>query len=229
MVQPWWVAPPLGLSALLLGVFRRKGNRRSKKDEEAARDDSGLSFSCERVCTSDMLLKRLGTLAKARQGPAARGAPALTVQPRHAWLAQEPTPNTCVTVCGVSSACKAPCAARHFGCRLHRLAHAGRQFVHSAGFPCRLFALTRRAPRAYRCSHGCMHRGVPARGVPEHAPGTVASPLVEPPAGGSLRAAAAADAALTPDVTLSPPCAQVPAWNDACLKRCTLECHRGRT
>ena len=67
-MQPWWVFPPLGLSAVLglRGAFRRKGSRRSKKDEEAARDDSGLSFSCERVCTSDQLLKRLGSLAKVR-------------------------------------------------------------------------------------------------------------------------------------------------------------------
>jgi hypothetical protein len=90
MVQSWWVAPPLGLSAVLLGVFRRKGSRRSKKDEEAARDDSGLSFSCERVCTSDMLLKRLGTLAKVRASRcvcAARArvfasSPALVAHPR---------------------------------------------------------------------------------------------------------------------------------------------------
>ena len=67
-MQPWVVAPPaLGVAAVLLrSAFRRKGSRRNKKDDEAARDDSGLSFSCERVCTSDMLLKRLGTLAKAR-------------------------------------------------------------------------------------------------------------------------------------------------------------------
>jgi hypothetical protein len=70
MVQPVWLAaPPLGgLAALLLrGAFRRKGSRRSKKDEEAARDETGLSFCCERVCTSDQLLKRLGSLAKARR------------------------------------------------------------------------------------------------------------------------------------------------------------------
>ena len=68
-MQPWMVAPPaLGVAAVLLrSAFRRKGSRRNKKDEEAARDDNGLSFSCERVCTSDMLLKRLGTLAKARK------------------------------------------------------------------------------------------------------------------------------------------------------------------
>jgi|APGre2960657444_1045066.scaffolds.fasta_scaffold01066_2 hypothetical protein len=67
MVQHWWVATPLGLSAFLLrGVFRRKGARRGRKDEDAAREEGGLSFSCERVCTSDTLLKRLGSLAKAR-------------------------------------------------------------------------------------------------------------------------------------------------------------------
>ena len=74
MVQPVWLAaPPLGgLAALLLrSAFRRKGSRRSKKDEEAARDDTGLSFCCERVCTSDQLLKRLGSLAKARPKPRA--------------------------------------------------------------------------------------------------------------------------------------------------------------
>ena len=102
MVQHWWVATPLGLSAFLLrGVFRRKGARRGRKDEDAAREE-GLSFSCERVCTSDTLLKRLGSLAKARAlehfALASCSRPSL-----HA--AQEPTPNTCVTVCGISGGC----------------------------------------------------------------------------------------------------------------------------
>ena len=38
------------------------------------------SFVCERVCTSDRLLRRMGGLSK------------------------DPTPNTCVTVCGVGGA-----------------------------------------------------------------------------------------------------------------------------
>jgi len=65
MVQAWWAAPPVAAAILFNSVFRRKSSR-SKKDEESSRDESGLSFSCERVCTSDTLLKRLGSLAKAR-------------------------------------------------------------------------------------------------------------------------------------------------------------------
>jgi hypothetical protein len=44
----------------------------------ACRGDEDSPFVCERVCTSDRLLKKLGSLAK------------------------EPTRDTCVTVCGVS-------------------------------------------------------------------------------------------------------------------------------
>lgn len=44
-------------------------------------NDEDSPFVCERVCTSDRLLKKLGSLAK------------------------EPTRDTCVTVCGVSGAC----------------------------------------------------------------------------------------------------------------------------
>ena len=66
MVQAWWAAPPVAAAILFNSVFRRKSSRRSKKDDEASRDETGLSFSCERVCTSDTLLKRLGSLAKAR-------------------------------------------------------------------------------------------------------------------------------------------------------------------
>ena len=65
MVQAWWAAPPVAAAILFNSVFRRKSSRRSKKDDEASRDETGLSFSCERVCTSDTLLKRLGSLAKA--------------------------------------------------------------------------------------------------------------------------------------------------------------------
>ena len=74
MVQAWWAAPPVAAAILFNSVFRRKSSRRSKKDEESSRDESGLSFSCERVCTSDTLLKRLGSLAKARAARALRAA-----------------------------------------------------------------------------------------------------------------------------------------------------------
>ena len=110
MVQAWWAAPPVAAAILFNSVFRRKSSRRSKKDDEASRDETGLSFSCERVCTSDTLLKRLGSLAKARGvllccvlPPC---APSAAAEAAHAlrYASQEPTPNTCVTVCGVSSA-----------------------------------------------------------------------------------------------------------------------------
>lgn len=67
-MHTWWVVGPLGLSAVLLrGVFGRRGShRRGKRDEDATREEGGLAFSCERVCTSEALLKRLGSLAKVR-------------------------------------------------------------------------------------------------------------------------------------------------------------------
>lgn len=51
-------------------------------DLHACRGDEDSPFVCERVCTSDRLLKKLGSLAK------------------------EPTRDTCVTVCGVSGVCQ---------------------------------------------------------------------------------------------------------------------------
>ena len=50
-------------------------------------DSTDPSFVCERVCTSNRLLRRMGGLAK------------------------DPTPGTCVTVCGVGCALHAPCLA----------------------------------------------------------------------------------------------------------------------
>eukprot|EP00242_Pyramimonas_sp_CCMP2087_P016820 CAMPEP_0198210894 /NCGR_PEP_ID=MMETSP1445-20131203/22506_1 /TAXON_ID=36898 /ORGANISM="Pyramimonas sp., Strain CCMP2087" /LENGTH=100 /DNA_ID=CAMNT_0043885059 /DNA_START=173 /DNA_END=472 /DNA_ORIENTATION=- len=69
------------ISALRLG---RKG---VKEDFGMGEDEDITSFKCERVCTSNRLLKRLGQLAK------------------------EPTPNTCVTVCGTNAmdACTEAC------------------------------------------------------------------------------------------------------------------------
>ncbi|KAI8462897.1 MAG: hypothetical protein J3K34DRAFT_527425 [Monoraphidium minutum] len=89
------------------------------------------SFVCERVCTSDRLLRRLGKLAKARAWGGARATA----------LSRDPTPNSCITVCGVSA--------------------------HDA------------------CVEACQ-RSVCS--IPH----------------------------------------QVPAWNEACLKRCTSECLKGR-
>lgn len=70
---------------------------------------SDQNFVCERVCTSDRLLRRMGGLSKV----AAREIPSYTrmlqvacevnVCLTHFTPMQDPTPNTCVTVCGTSS------------------------------------------------------------------------------------------------------------------------------
>ena len=84
-MHSWWVVGPVGLSAVLLrGVFgRRSTHRRGKNDEDSTREEGSLAFTCERVCTSEALLKRLGSLAKVRRRRAtrfilSRGTPMLT-------------------------------------------------------------------------------------------------------------------------------------------------------
>jgi hypothetical protein len=69
-MHSWWVVGPVSLSAVLLrGVFgRRSTHRRGKKDEDSTREEGSLAFTCERVCTSEALLKRLGSLAKVQSG-----------------------------------------------------------------------------------------------------------------------------------------------------------------
>lgn len=104
------MAVPVVVTKSILSARSRKDGSDSEREEDSP-------FVCERVCTSDRLLKKLGSLAK------------------------EPTRDTCVTVCGVSA--------------------------HDA------------------CADACQ-RAVCS--VPH----------------------------------------QVPAWNDACLKRCTAECMKGR-
>jgi len=119
MVQAWWAAG-LAVPAVIVKGFLGGRTKGRKEEELRAMPEEGTdpSFVCERVCTSDRLLRRMGGLSK------------------------DPTPNTCVTVCGVGAqdACTEAC----------------QQAV---------------------CTN--MH--------------------------------------------------QVPAWNDACLKRCTAECMRGRS
>lgn len=64
-----WLAAPAGvLSLVLMGGLRgRKGSKKGKKDDGARlSEDEGVSFTCERVCTSDALLTRLGGLTKVR-------------------------------------------------------------------------------------------------------------------------------------------------------------------
>ena len=69
MIQPYMIAAPVGVGALLLQrtVRRKKGPR---DDEGRRKDGDGdeTAFACERVCTSDRLIKRLGYLAKVSGG-----------------------------------------------------------------------------------------------------------------------------------------------------------------
>ncbi|EEH52607.1 uncharacterized protein MICPUCDRAFT_53152 [Micromonas pusilla CCMP1545] len=64
---PYLIAAPVGVGAIVLQrTFRRKKGKGD--DEKGRRDGDGdvTAFACERVCTSDRLIKRLGYLAKAR-------------------------------------------------------------------------------------------------------------------------------------------------------------------
>jgi len=116
---PWTVAAALVAPVVIMRNVGKRG-KTSNREQKKVRDDDGAdpSFVCERVCSSDRLLKRLGGLSK------------------------DPTPHSCVTVCGVS----------------------------------RIDSCTESCQRVV-----CMNMH------------------------------------------------QVPAWNDQCLKRCTMECQKGRT
>ena len=67
MVQPYFIAAPVGLGALVLQrTFRRK---KGPRDEEVRRRDGDgdeTAFACERVCSSDRLIKRRGFLSLVR-------------------------------------------------------------------------------------------------------------------------------------------------------------------
>lgn len=108
---------------------------------------------------------------------------------------QEPTPNTCVTVCGISSASGPAClqtlgvSCCASGCAAGRWAHAHR---------------ARAATDA--CTEACQR----AVCLNTH---QVCAPAL----------------CWTRCTLTVPRTTQVPAWNDQCLKRCTLECQRGRT
>ncbi|QDZ18840.1 hypothetical protein HOP50_02g13450 [Chloropicon primus] len=84
MVVPsaWGIAAAVFAPVVLLRGVTSKGKKRSAEGRMRNKDDDGAdpSFVCERVCTSDRLLRRLGGLAK------------------------DVTPQSCVTVCGVSRA-----------------------------------------------------------------------------------------------------------------------------
>ena len=77
--SPWAVAAAVVAPVVLLRGVTSKG-KKSNSVSKKSREDDGAdpSFVCERVCASDRLLRRLGGLAK------------------------DPTPQSCVTICGVS-------------------------------------------------------------------------------------------------------------------------------
>eukprot|EP00884_Botryococcus_braunii_P014645 jgi/Botrbrau1/23181/Bobra.0041s0031.1 len=118
-IPAWWAAA-VAVPAVIIKTVTSGRGKAKKVDEGGERVEEGgyPSFVCERVCTSNRLLRRMGGLAK------------------------DPTPNTCVTVCGTSG--------------------------------------------TDSCTEACQR----AVCMNMH---------------------------------------QVPAWNDACLKRCTAECMKGRT
>jgi hypothetical protein len=89
MVEWWWGVVGTVVPALVVRqVVRTRGP--SEEEKLRARDSTSSStdtFVCERVCTSKRMLNRVGAFSK------------------------DPTPDTCVTVCGVSEvdACADAC------------------------------------------------------------------------------------------------------------------------
>nr|GMD94715.1 Small GTPase superfamily [Ipomoea batatas]GMD96485.1 Small GTPase superfamily [Ipomoea batatas] len=92
MVELWWSLLGAAVPAVLAGqAFRMKKRRDDEQRLKRARGrekNSDDIFVCERVCTSKRMLKKVGAFSK------------------------DPTPDTCVTVCGVSEldACADACA-----------------------------------------------------------------------------------------------------------------------
>lgn len=92
MVDWWWSVLGAAVPAVVGGQAWRMKNRRAEEQRlrsARGRDKSSDElFVCERVCTSKRMLKKVGAFSK------------------------EPTPDTCVTVCGVSEldACADACA-----------------------------------------------------------------------------------------------------------------------
>ena len=71
MVQPHFIVAPVGLGALVLQrTFRRKKGPRDDEVKRRDGDGDGTAFACERVCSSDRLIKRLGYLSKVGAGRA---------------------------------------------------------------------------------------------------------------------------------------------------------------
>ncbi|XP_073525820.1 uncharacterized protein [Phyllobates terribilis] len=92
MVEVWWSLIGTAIPAVIAGNAIRLRKRRAEEQKlksAGGREKNGDEiFVCERVCTSKRMLKKLGSFSK------------------------DPTPDTCVTVCGVSEldACTDACA-----------------------------------------------------------------------------------------------------------------------
>ncbi|KAF9594413.1 hypothetical protein IFM89_031015 [Coptis chinensis] len=92
MVDVWWsllgATVPALVTAQALRMKRRRAEEQRIKSARGREKSSDDVFVCERVCTSKRMLKRVGAFSK------------------------DPTPDTCVTVCGVSEldACSDACA-----------------------------------------------------------------------------------------------------------------------
>ncbi|XP_068643577.1 uncharacterized protein At5g64816-like [Aristolochia californica] len=92
MVDIWWALVGAAIPAIGLGqtirAKRRRAEEQRQKDARGREKNPDDIFVCERVCTSKRMLKKVGAFSK------------------------DPTPDTCVTVCGVSEldACADACA-----------------------------------------------------------------------------------------------------------------------
>lgn len=91
MVEWWWGVVGASIPALVVHQVVKR-SKRAEDERLRARagrqKNSNDTFVCERVCTSKRMLNKVGGFSK------------------------DPTPNTCVTVCGASEldACAEACA-----------------------------------------------------------------------------------------------------------------------
>ncbi|XP_058100036.1 uncharacterized protein At5g64816-like [Magnolia sinica] len=92
MVDIWWsllgAAIPAALAGQAFRVKRRHAEEQRLKSARGREKNTDDIFVSERVCTSKRVLKKVGTFSK------------------------DPTPNTCITICGDSEldACGDACA-----------------------------------------------------------------------------------------------------------------------
>lgn len=173
-------------------------------------------FTCERVCTSEKLLKKLGSAAKASWG--AWGLQCFA----HAGEGAATGKCAISEACASSSPCSFPCriphptpaslsAAHQVGCWGMRNGGEGASKILHAGLP---------SHSLQRCVHWAWTSRYPAMHAmwPYHSsPGLAITPNTFVPA--------ALDACT--DACQRAVCVNmhhVPSWNESCLQRCTAEC-----